>query len=143
MVVIGFDGVFRRVNPAWTAILGYAPEELVGRHVNEFVLPDDHTKTTAAYEAAAEGGRPRVENRYRHKDGSVRWISWVAAPAGEVTYATGRDVTVEKERAAQLEAAQEQLRQSQKLEAMGSLTGGVAHDFNNLLTPIIGSLDRS
>ena len=141
MLIIDFDGYFLRVNPAWTTVLGYAPEELVGHHVNDFVLPDDHSNTVDAYELAAAGGLPRVENRYRHKDGSIRWISWAAAPSGGVTYATGRDVTREKKQQADLEAAQDALRQSQKMEAVGQLTGGVAHDFNNLLTIIRSSVD--
>lgn len=102
MLVIDFEGYFRRVNPAWTALFGYEPEELVGRHVNEFVIHADHPTTVDAYEAAASGSRPAIENRYRHKDGSIRWLSWVAAPAGDMTYATGRDITAVKEREAEL-----------------------------------------
>ena len=141
MLIIDFDGVFRRVNPAWTHLLGYAPEDLVGHHVNEFVLPEDHADTVDAYAQAAEGRSPRIVNRYRHKDGSIRWISWTAALAGNLTYATGRDITAERQRQIELEKAQEALRQSQKLEAIGQLTGGVAHDFNNLLTVIKSSTD--
>lgn len=141
MLIADFHGVFRRVNPAWKTMLGYERAELVGRHVNEFVLPEDHDSTMDTFRYAAEGGHPSIVNRYRHKDGSTRWISWVAAPAGNITYATGRDITAEREQALALAQTEEQLRQAQKMEAVGQLTGGIAHDFNNLLTGVIGSLD--
>ncbi|QCB41151.1 PAS domain S-box protein [Sphingomonas sp. PAMC26645] len=141
MVVLDFGGTFRRLNPAWTAMLGYSQSELVGHHVNEFVVPEDHDATTDAYELAADGGRPIIVNRYRHKDGSTRWISWVAVPAVDMTYATGRDITAEKDQADALRKTEEQLRQAQKMEAVGQLTGGLAHDFNNLLTGMMGNLE--
>ena len=141
MLIVDGKGIMRRANPAWKTALGYEPDELVGKHVFDFVLPEDQKETAKVARLAASGGRSKIDNRYRHKDGSARWISWVAAPAGDVTYATGRDVTDDKEREAELERTQEQLRQAQKMEAVGQLTGGIAHDFNNLLTGVIGSLD--
>ncbi len=84
---------------------------------------------------------PVVENRYRHKDGGFRWISWVAAPETDLIYASGRHITAEKEQAEALQQVEEALRQVQKMEAVGQLTGGLAHDFNNLLAGISGSLE--
>lgn len=135
------EGIFRAVNPAWTEILGWTPEELVDRYYLEFIHPDDQPSSEVAHGMARQNVLPTYVNRMRHKDGSYRWISWVSAPEENLIYASGRDITAEKARDEELAAAREALRQSQKMEAMGQLTGGVAHDFNNLLTPIVGTLD--
>ena len=142
MLVLGYDGVFRSVNPAWTAILGYTEQELVGTRIDRLIHPDDMELTEQALVNASGGPISPVENRYRHKDGSYRWVSWITAPPENgVIFATGRHVTAEKEQAEALARTEEQLRQAQKMEAVGQLTGGIAHDFNNLLTGITGSLE--
>jgi PAS domain S-box-containing protein len=140
LLVIDRQGILRAVNPAWTRTLGYLPEDLIGKRFDVFVEPSDVDKTYAAVEHASREALPRFENRYRHKDGSWRHIAWTAAPSGELIYCVARDVTEEKSRKAALAEAQQHLRQSQKMEAIGQLTGGVAHDFNNLLQVISGNL---
>ncbi|AYO83211.1 PAS domain S-box-containing protein [Methylobacterium sp. PvP062] len=140
-VVIDGRGVFQAVNPAFTVILGWTAEDVLGRTVFEFIVPADEGLTNQALQHARVHSLPTVENRYRHKEGGFRWISWVAAPEGELIYASGRHITAEKDQAEALRLAEEALRQSQKMEAVGQLTGGLAHDFNNLLAGISGSLE--
>ena len=141
LVVIDPKGVLQEVSPVVRSILDLSPEDLVGRSAFELVHPDDLATTHTALEHAARDILPSFENRLRHRDGSYRWLSWVAAPEGELVFATARHVTDEKERADALSRAEEALRQAQKMEAVGQLTGGLAHDFNNLLTGISGSLE--
>jgi len=140
-IVTSEDGVLRAVNPAWTSILGFREDELIGRSFEDIVHPEDAEATRAALHAAVDAGLTRFENRNRHKDGSYRWVSWVASPEGDALYGSGRDVTRERETQRALRQTEEALRQAQKMEALGQLTGGIAHDFNNLLQGITGPLE--
>jgi signal transduction histidine kinase/ActR/RegA family two-component response regulator len=80
----------------------------------------------------------RMENRFRHKDGSWRWLQWTMTENNGLIYVSGRHVTAEKEAAAALDRAQRQTAHLQKMDAIGQLTGGIAHDFNNLLMIVSG-----
>jgi diguanylate cyclase (GGDEF)-like protein/PAS domain S-box-containing protein len=97
--IVGFDGRFKSVNPAFERSLGYRPEELVGWPFMDFVHPDDRGKTKREA-ASLSGGAKTVQfqNRYFAKDGGVRWMEWTAIPLEEeeVIYGVARDITDRK-----------------------------------------------
>ncbi|GAC1347318.1 MAG: hypothetical protein NVSMB18_31940 [Acetobacteraceae bacterium] len=144
MLVARFDAEIVALNPAWATTLGWTEPELLGTSFLHLVHPDDLQATEAEVRRLASGAVTlRFENRYRHHDGTYRWLSWAAVPEAGLLHAIGRDVTAEREAADTLRRTEDQLRQSQKMEVVGQLTGGVAHDFNNLLTVITGHLEMA
>jgi PAS domain S-box-containing protein len=104
--IAGTDGYFKRVNAAFTTVLGYTAEELYAQPFLDFVHPDDLGVTMSQLEKLASGERVlHIENRYRRKDGTWRWLSWRSVSEGTEIYATARDVT-------ELKATLETLRQT-------------------------------
>ncbi len=142
MGALNSQGYFETSNPAWESMLGWTEEEVASMSIWELLHPDDVERTRGGFNLT-QLGQPaiRFPNRYRCKDGGYRWISWVGVPEDGMVYCTGRDITEEKTATDELLRAQEALRQAQKMEAVGQLTGGLAHDFNNLLAAIGGSVE--
>jgi PAS domain S-box-containing protein len=135
MIISQVDGSILAVNTACTEALGWELGEWSGRNVLDLVHVDDRGLAQADMARLKRGlDTTHIELRMLHRDGGHRLIGWTAVSAAGQVYAVGRDVTA-------LRHTEEQLRQAQKMEAVGQLTGGIAHDFNNLLTGIIGSLD--
>ena len=110
LLVIDGKGVLRAANPAWTAILGWKPKEVVGRSYLDFIHGEDRASGPAALVTAASQELKAYEVRLLHKDGSYRWISWVGAPEGDLIYANGRDVTAEKSAAEAFERSESRFR---------------------------------
>jgi PAS domain S-box-containing protein len=135
-------------NPGAERIKGYPPEEIIGEHFSRFYTPEDRAAGTPAraLRTAAEEGRFAAEGWRVRKDGTRFWAMVVIDPVRENGRLVGfakitRDLTERREAELELERSRAALFQSQKMEAVGQLTGGLAHDFNNLLTGITGSLD--
>ncbi|WP_229455200.1 response regulator [Massilia sp. KIM] len=141
LLVAGFDGNVEALSPAFSALLGWSEAEFVGRNFLELVHPDDRAATLAQMASLGEGNYVyKFENRYRRKDGSYCLLSWTAAPDAHHIHAIGRDITADREQLEAMRRTELALQQSQKMETIGKLTGGVAHDFNNLLQIISGNL---
>ncbi|WUR11918.1 PAS domain-containing protein [[Empedobacter] haloabium] len=162
---LSLDGRFQRVNGALCRMLGRGEEQILGLHMDDLIHPDDKAGNTALVAHLVATGAPfTLEKRYFRPDGE--WV-WISSSMSRLDDAAGQPValiavkiditerrrieaalrdlndTLEQRVAreiAERDKAEEALRQAQKMEAVGQLTGGVAHDFNNVLQIISGNL---
>ncbi|MCX6085139.1 MAG: PAS domain S-box protein [Caldiserica bacterium] len=140
------QGRVMRVNAEFVRMFGYEVDEVVGRSIDDLVVPPSHQEEAKALTATIrQREKTELETIRRRKDGTLIHVSLITAPIviegrQEGGYGIYRDITDRVRAEADKEAMQAQLRQSQKMEAIGELAGGVAHDFNNLLTGILGNI---
>ena len=146
LCIVGFDGRFVRVNPAWTTTLGWNIEELHATASIELVHPEDRAATLAGRAGLHRGDAlVGLKNRYRCKDGSYRWFEWrsIAELDRKFVYAAARDITDQVLAEDQLRAArveQEKLKLqlliADRMASVGTLAAGSAHEINNPLVSV-------
>lgn len=147
IATIDRDGYFIRCNPAILRLLGYSEQELQKMDCNDFIHQEDIAKDQPLFQSLLVGERGfyQIEKRYVRKDGEVVWghltlsvVDRHAGPGQVMAIAMLDDITGQKKAEEASRALEAQLRQSQRLQAVGTLAGGVAHDFNNMLGVILG-----
>lgn len=141
IIQIDASGVIDYISPSCQSVLGYQPEELLGRALAELIEPEDRAALTDVLKVKSEDlNLGQLEYRCRHARGHMVWLEAVGKvilnKSGQIeeVILTNRDITERR-------YLEEQLNQARKLQAIGQLAGGIAHDFNNLLTVIISYCD--
>jgi PAS domain S-box-containing protein len=140
------EGIYLYASPASRPLLGYAPEELIGRSAYDFFHPDDLADIRLSHSTILlQPDTFTVAYRIRRKDGRYCWFETTSrtirdpcSGAVQEIHAASRDITERRRAEEQRLALERRLLETQKLESLAALAGGVAHDFNNLLQGIIG-----
>jgi PAS domain S-box-containing protein len=139
LCILGFDGYFKRLNPAWERTLGYSIDELLKIPRIDLVHPEDRAATIDEIRSL-RAGRNTIwfENRYRRKDGTYVWLSWsaTAVPDKQQMYAVARDVTALKTTEAALRTAKEEAERSNKFKDQFLST--MSHELRTPLNAVVG-----
>ncbi|MBF0352138.1 MAG: PAS domain S-box protein [SAR324 cluster bacterium] len=139
LCVAGFDGFFKRLSPAWEKALGFTAEELTAKPFLELIHPEDHTSTQQILTQLATGQDVvHFENRFRHKTGTYRWLSWRATMNIErqLIYATARDVTQQKADNEALKLAQIEALEASRIKS--EFLANMSHEIRTPMNGVIG-----
>src|SRR6478736_7957667 len=140
LVITDLEGKFLKVNPAWTATLGWHESELLGKSSQWMIHPDDRKQALVETENLAAGRiLHRFGLRFRGKNGSYRWLSWRAVPHQGRIYAMARDETEQKYAEDGLREAQQELERVSRQTTIGAMTASIAHEVNQPLSAIVAN----
>jgi len=140
LVVADMAGRYLNVNPAWSATLGWSESDLLGKSSEWLLHPDDREKTRAEIGHLATGRKTmRFESRFRHKDGSYRWLSWKSVPDQGRIYAVARDVTELKDAEEKLRETQRELARVAGRATVAAMSAAIAHEIGQPLGAIVNN----